>query len=75
MRAGLDRLAARDHDLARIEVQAGPLPWRVRPAGFPGLLQGIVSQQISSQAAAGDLAAPRSAAGRDRAKRSASALG
>lgn len=52
MRAGLDRLAALDHDLARIEAAAGPLPWRSRPAGFPGLLQAIVSQQISNQAAA-----------------------
>lgn len=52
MRAGLDRLVARDPDLARIETQAGPLPWRARPAGFSGLLQAIVSQQISNQAAA-----------------------
>jgi DNA-3-methyladenine glycosylase II len=51
-RAWLDRLAAHDPDLARIEVQAGPLPWRVRPAGFPGFLQAIVAQQISNQAAA-----------------------
>ncbi len=28
------------------------MPWRARPAGFPGLLQAIVSQQISNQAAA-----------------------
>jgi DNA-3-methyladenine glycosylase II len=52
MRAWLDRLVARDPDLARIEEQSGTLPWRVRPAGFPGLLQAIVSQQISNQAAA-----------------------
>lgn len=52
MRAGLDRLAARDRELAVIEARAGPLPWRARPAGFPGLLQAIVSQQISNQAAA-----------------------
>src|SRR5579864_7641112 len=52
MRASLDRLVARDHDLARIEVAAGPLPWRVRPDGFPGLLQAIMGQQISNQAAA-----------------------
>lgn len=52
MRVWLDRLVARDRDLARIEAAAGPLPWRVRPAGFPGLLQAIVAQQISNQAAA-----------------------
>ena len=51
-RAGLDRLAAIDAGLARIEAEAGPLPWRVREAGFPGLLGAIVGQQISNQAAA-----------------------
>lgn len=38
--------------LGRIEAAAGPLPWRRRPPGFPGLLQAIVGQQISNQAAA-----------------------
>lgn len=51
-RAGLAGLCAADPDLAGIEAAAGPLPWRVRPAGFPGLLQAIVGQQISNQAAA-----------------------
>lgn len=51
-RAALDRLIAADSDLASIEVRAGPLPWRTRPPGFPGLLQAIVAQQISNQAAA-----------------------
>jgi DNA-3-methyladenine glycosylase II len=51
-RAALDQLAARDPDLALIERRAGALPWRTRPAGFPGLLQAIVGQQISNQAAA-----------------------
>ncbi len=51
-RAGLDRLAAIDAGLARVESEAGPLPWRVREAGFPGLLSAIVGQQISNQAAA-----------------------
>jgi DNA-3-methyladenine glycosylase II len=51
-RAALDRLAAGDADLAAIEARAGPLPWRVRPRGFPGLLSAIVGQQISNQAAA-----------------------
>lgn len=31
---------------------AGPLPWRRRDPGFPGLLQAIVAQMISNQAAA-----------------------
>jgi DNA-3-methyladenine glycosylase II len=51
-RDGLRRLCTADPDLAGIEIAAGPLPWRVRPAGFPGLLQAIVGQQISNQAAA-----------------------
>ena len=51
-RAALDALIARDPDLARIEVRAGPLPWRMRSPGFPGLFQAIVAQQISNQAAA-----------------------
>jgi len=51
-RAALDRLVELDPDLAAIERRAGALPWRARPAGFPGLLQAIVGQQISNQAAA-----------------------
>ena len=51
MRAALGALVARDPRLARIEHAAGPLPWRVRAGGFPGLLQIVVGQQISSQAA------------------------
>src|SRR5271166_1833902 len=51
-RAALDRLTASDPDLAGIEARAGPLPWRTRAPGFPGLLQAIVAQQISNQAAA-----------------------
>ena len=50
-RAAFDELLLRDPDLARIEAMAGPVPWRVRPLGLPGLLQAIVAQQISSQAA------------------------
>jgi DNA-3-methyladenine glycosylase II len=50
-RSGLDALAAADPDLGRIEAAAGPLPWRRRAGGFPGLLQAIVGQQISFQAA------------------------
>ena len=51
MRAALNDLIAADPRLAAIEAAAGPLPWRVRPPGFPGLLQAIVAQQISNQAA------------------------
>jgi DNA-3-methyladenine glycosylase II len=50
-RAGLDELAARDPRLAGIEPAAGPLPWRTREPGFPGLLRAICGQQISNQAA------------------------
>jgi DNA-3-methyladenine glycosylase II len=50
-RAALDRLIASDPQLAAIEARAGPLPWRTRTPGFPGLLQAIVAQQISNQAA------------------------
>lgn len=39
-------------DLAAILERAGPLPWRTRTAGFPGLLQAIVAQMISNAAAA-----------------------
>ncbi len=51
-RAALDRLARLDPDLARIETEAGPLPWRVRTPGFEGLLNAITGQQISNAAAA-----------------------
>ncbi|HET6194108.1 MAG TPA: DNA-3-methyladenine glycosylase 2 family protein [Acetobacteraceae bacterium] len=50
-RAALDRLIAGDPQLAAIEARAGALPWRTRAPGFPGLLQAIVAQQISNQAA------------------------
>jgi DNA-3-methyladenine glycosylase II len=51
-RAGIDALIDLDPAFATIEAQAGPLAWRVRPRGFPGLLQAIMAQQISNQAAA-----------------------
>src|SRR5580704_11429674 len=41
-----------DPDFGRILDRAGPLPWRTRTPGFPGLLQAIVAQMISNQAAA-----------------------
>ncbi|MDE2007627.1 MAG: DNA-3-methyladenine glycosylase 2 family protein [Rhodospirillales bacterium] len=50
-RAAIARLIAADADFAAIERRAGRLPWRTRPAGFPGLLGAIVGQQISNQAA------------------------
>lgn len=48
----LDALILADPDLAIILDRAGPLPWRTRTPGFPGLLQAIVAQLISNQAAA-----------------------
>ncbi|MBD0272890.1 MAG: DNA-3-methyladenine glycosylase 2 family protein [Acetobacteraceae bacterium] len=49
---GLAALVASDPRLAAIEPAVGPLPWRVRQPGFPGLLRAICGQQISNQAAA-----------------------
>lgn len=51
-RAAIDGLVAIDPDFGRVLALAGPLPWRSRSAGFPGLLQAIVGQMISNQAAA-----------------------
>ena len=51
-RAAIGHLIRLDPDFAGIEQRAGPLPWRTRLTGFPGLLQAIVAQQISNQAAA-----------------------
>jgi DNA-3-methyladenine glycosylase II len=51
-RAGLAALVAADPRLGVIEPAAGPLPWRTRRPGFPGLLRAICGQQISNQAAA-----------------------
>lgn len=51
-RIALDALLVLDPDFAGIEAAAGPLPWRIRPGGFPGLMQAIVGQQISNGAAA-----------------------
>ena len=48
----LEALIRADPDLAGVLERAGPLPWRTRAPGFPGLLQAIVAQLISSQAAA-----------------------
>ncbi len=51
LRQDIERLIRLDADFAGIEAAAGALPWRVRAGGFAGLLQAIVGQQISSQAA------------------------
>jgi DNA-3-methyladenine glycosylase II len=48
----LSALIVADPDLGSILDRAGPLPWRTRSPGFPGLLQAIVAQMISNQAAA-----------------------
>ena len=50
--AAIEALIRIDADFAGILERAGPLPWRTRTAGFPGLLQAIVAQMISNQAAA-----------------------
>ena len=50
-RAGLATLARTDPALAAIPDRCGPLPWRHRPPGFPGLLRTICGQQISNRAA------------------------
>lgn len=51
-REGIAALGRLDPDFARIERAAGPLPWRRRDPGFPGLLRTICGQMISNQAAA-----------------------
>ncbi|MGE0221690.1 MAG: DNA-3-methyladenine glycosylase [Acetobacteraceae bacterium] len=51
-REALEELIRLHPDLAGVVARAGPLPWRSRAEGFPGLLQAIVAQMISNQAAA-----------------------
>jgi DNA-3-methyladenine glycosylase II len=51
-RDAIGALIRLDPDFAGIVDRAGPLPWRRRTPGFPGLLQAIVAQMISNQAAA-----------------------
>ena len=50
--ASVGVLIGLDPCFAGILQRAGPLPWRRRSPGFPGLLQAIVAQMISNQAAA-----------------------
>jgi len=52
----LDRLASLDPDLRRGLAQVGYPPPRIRPPGFETLLSSIVSQQISTAAAAAIMA-------------------
>ena len=40
-------LVARDEGMARARAETGPWPDRLREAGFPALVQAIVSQQVS----------------------------
>ncbi len=49
--AGIAALEAQDPRFAAVIPAAGPLPWRTRMPGFPGLLRAICGQQISNQAA------------------------
>ena len=49
--AALQALIREDPNFASVLERAGPLPWRTRTPGFPGLLQAIVAQMISNQAA------------------------
>ncbi len=50
--AAIETLIGLDADFSVVLERAGALPWRRRPSGFPGLLQAIVAQMISNQAAA-----------------------
>jgi len=50
--AAREQLAVQSRGIDRIEPAAGPLPWRTRDPGFPGLLRAICGQMISNQAAA-----------------------
>jgi DNA-3-methyladenine glycosylase II len=47
----LAALSKLDPLLASIPTRAGPLPWRRREPGFPGLLRSLCGQMISNQAA------------------------
>lgn len=52
VRPGLAGLAQLEPRFGLIEAAAGPLPWRSRAFGFPGILRAICGQQISNAAAA-----------------------
>ncbi len=48
---GLDWLARRDADLARVLAEIGPPPLRARQPGFASLFKSICAQQVSAAAA------------------------
>jgi DNA-3-methyladenine glycosylase II len=47
VKQGAEWLAQKDHRFATLLKQIGPLPLRLRPPGFKGLLDIIISQQVS----------------------------
>lgn len=47
-----ERLAASDPALAAAHAAVPPLPWRHREAGFAGLVQMVIEQQVSTASAA-----------------------
>ncbi len=51
VRPGIAALALLEPRFGAVESRAGPLPWRTRSLGFPGLLRAICGQQISNAAA------------------------
>lgn len=51
VRPGIAALALLEPCFGGIEARAGPLPWRTRGFGFPGILRAICGQQISNAAA------------------------
>ena len=51
VRPGMVALGLLEPRFAQVETCAGPLPWRTRAFGFPGVLRAICAQQISNAAA------------------------
>ncbi len=51
VRPGITALALLEPRFGEVEGRAGPLPWRTRGFGFPGVLRAICGQQISNAAA------------------------
>lgn len=49
--SAVDRLAAEDDVLARVVARWGPPPFWRHPAGFAGLVHGILAQQVSLESA------------------------
>ncbi len=63
LRAGVDRLAATDPDLAGIVARHGPPPLWARQPGFATLVHIILEQQVSLRSAEAALARLVAAAG------------